>query len=69
MANRFDNNAYRTIGKLEEILHRVDQLPLLDNRSPDEIVGYDENGIPTSLTPPTSAASAQDSGSWEWNLT
>ncbi|HEV2398445.1 MAG TPA: type II toxin-antitoxin system VapB family antitoxin [Candidatus Sulfotelmatobacter sp.] len=32
--------------QLEEILRRVDQLPILDQRSPDEIVGYDENGLP-----------------------
>jgi uncharacterized protein HemX len=60
MANRFDNNADRTTRKLGEILNRVDQLPVLDNRSPDEIVGYDESGIPASVTPPTSVAPAQD---------
>ncbi len=32
--------------QLWEILRRVDQLPVLDTRSPDEIVGYDENGLP-----------------------
>lgn len=32
--------------QLEEILRRVDQLPILDSRSPDEIVGYDEHGLP-----------------------
>jgi len=32
--------------QLREILRRVDQLPILDSRSPDEIVGYDENGLP-----------------------
>ena len=31
---------------LREILERVDGLPVLDSRSPDEIVGYDENGLP-----------------------
>jgi antitoxin VapB len=30
-----------------EILHEMDKLPVLDNRSPDEILGYDENGLPT----------------------
>jgi antitoxin VapB len=34
------------MGQLREILHRVDQLPVLDSRSPDEIIGYDENGLP-----------------------
>lgn len=33
-------------GQLEEILQRVDRLPVLDSRSPDEILGYDENGLP-----------------------
>jgi antitoxin VapB len=32
--------------KLEEILSRVDKLPRVDERSEDEILGYDENGIP-----------------------
>ena len=31
---------------LDEILQRVDQLPVLDSRSPDEILGYDEHGLP-----------------------
>ena len=33
-------------GQLEEILQRVDRLPVLDSRSPDEILGYDEHGLP-----------------------
>jgi antitoxin VapB len=32
--------------QLEEILQRVDRLPILDSRTPDEIIGYDENGLP-----------------------
>jgi antitoxin VapB len=32
--------------KLYEILNRVDALPRLDSRTDDEILGYDENGIP-----------------------
>jgi len=32
--------------QLEEILRRVDQLPVLDSRSPEEILGYDEHGLP-----------------------
>ena len=32
--------------KLGEILARVDSLPRLDNRSEDEILGYDERGLP-----------------------
>ena len=34
------------LSQLREILHRVDQLPVLDSRTPDEIIGYDENGLP-----------------------
>ena len=33
-------------GQLQEILRRVDQLPVLDSRTPEEIVGYDEHGLP-----------------------
>jgi antitoxin VapB len=33
-------------GQLEEILERVDQLPILDARTPEEIMGYDEHGLP-----------------------
>jgi antitoxin VapB len=32
--------------KLHEILRRVDALPRLENRSEDEILGYDESGVP-----------------------
>jgi antitoxin VapB len=33
--------------QLDDILRRVDELPDLDPRTPDEIVGYDENGLPS----------------------
>jgi antitoxin VapB len=36
----------RLMSQLEEILNRVDRLPILDPRTPDEIVGYDEHGVP-----------------------
>ena len=32
--------------RLLEIANRVASLPRLDNRTPDEILGYDENGLP-----------------------
>jgi antitoxin VapB len=32
--------------QLQDILRRVDNLPDLDPRSPDEIIGYDEYGLP-----------------------
>lgn len=33
-------------GQLEELLRRVDALPVIDSRSADEILGYDEHGMP-----------------------
>ncbi|MGA7859288.1 MAG: hypothetical protein WCA11_15235 [Terracidiphilus sp.] len=36
----------RTKTELEEILRRVDSLPVLDSRTEDEILGYDEHGLP-----------------------
>ncbi len=59
MANQSNKKADETGRALSEILNRVDRPPVLDNRSTDEIVGYDENGVPTSATPPTPAAPAQ----------
>jgi len=32
--------------QMENILGRVDALPTLDTRSPDEIFGYDKHGLP-----------------------
>jgi len=32
--------------QIEDLLRRVDALPRLDSRTPDEILGYDENGLP-----------------------
>jgi antitoxin VapB len=32
--------------QLHEIARRVKALPVLDARTPDEILGYDENGLP-----------------------
>ena len=33
-------------GQVEELLRRVDALPNLDSRPEDEILGYDEHGVP-----------------------
>lgn len=41
---RADRNLRRDI---EKILARVDALPELDTRTADEIIGYDENGLPS----------------------
>jgi len=32
--------------QLEDILRRVDRLPVLDSRPADEILDYDEHGLP-----------------------
>jgi antitoxin VapB len=32
--------------QIDDILQRVDALPDLDPRTPDEIIGYDEDGLP-----------------------
>lgn len=32
--------------EIEDLLRRVDALPTLDPRSPEEIINYDENGLP-----------------------
>jgi antitoxin VapB len=34
------------LAKLQEIARRCAALPVIDDRSEDEILGYDENGIP-----------------------
>ena len=46
--------------EIDKILERVDRLPVLDSRTADKILGYGENGIPDSVTPPTAVPSAQD---------
>lgn len=33
--------------ELEAVVRRCDGLPVLDKRSADEIIGYDENGLPS----------------------
>ena len=33
--------------EIDAIVQRVAALPVLDDRSADEIMGYDENGLPT----------------------
>jgi antitoxin VapB len=32
--------------QLEDLLRRVDAMPVLDSRPADEILGYDEHGMP-----------------------
>lgn len=33
--------------RIDETVARLRALPVLDDRTPDEILGYDENGLPT----------------------
>ncbi len=35
------------VAQIDAISRRVAALPVLDDRSADEIIGYDEHGIPT----------------------
>ena len=35
------------LAKLREIIKQFDSLPVFDDREPDEIIGYDENGLPS----------------------
>jgi antitoxin VapB len=51
LEERFDRlrNQHRSqilAGQLEEILRRVDQLPVLASGGAAEILGYDEHGLP-----------------------
>jgi hypothetical protein len=41
----------RTKNEIDEILSRVDSLPILDSRPEDEILGYDGSGVPTGAGP------------------
>ena len=36
-----------TVDDLEDLFRCFDALPVLDDRTADEIIGYDENGLPT----------------------
>jgi antitoxin VapB len=44
LKNHRRNQALTT--QLDDILHRVDELPTRDSRTEDEILGYDEHGLP-----------------------
>lgn len=33
--------------RINEIIERARSLPILDSRTPDEIIGYNEHGLPT----------------------
>jgi antitoxin VapB len=42
-----DDRDERLLSELRAIRERVGSLPLLDARGDDDIVGYDEHGLPT----------------------
>jgi antitoxin VapB len=46
--NRLKNHRKKQIltTQLEDILRRVDEMPTRDSRTEDEILGYDEHGLP-----------------------
>lgn len=41
-----DPDTERWLEGIREIRREVAQLPVYDDRPPDEIIGYDENGLP-----------------------
>lgn len=43
---RRERGKRRLADELEEIAKRYESLPILDSRSPEEILDYDENGLP-----------------------
>ena len=44
---RRERSGRRLIDELEEIAKHCASLPVLDNRTADEILGYDEDGLPS----------------------
>ena len=38
---------HRVVSRVMEIAGRIASRPVLDSRSPEEILGYDENGLPS----------------------
>jgi antitoxin VapB len=43
---RRERTRRRLADELDEIARHCAQLPVLDSRTPDEILGYDEHGLP-----------------------
>ena len=40
-----EDDKEKRLARIYAILEEIDKLPVLDNRSADEIIGYDENGL------------------------
>lgn len=43
---RRQGSGRRLADELDEIAERVARLPVLDSRAPDDLLGYDERGLP-----------------------
>ncbi len=43
---RKKEDSERRLLEVKKIVQKVAKLPVLDNRTPDEIIGFDENGLP-----------------------
>jgi hypothetical protein len=72
MAERAKKRQRKQRKDLDEILRRVDELPVVDDRQPDDIIGYDEIGAPTteahvhpSVPSQDSPAEPFDFGAWK----
>jgi len=46
MRKRISNDRPKQPLRVADILQRMDALPTLDDRPDEEILGYDENGVP-----------------------
>lgn len=66
MAPQSSKKKRKKTHELKKILSRVDKLPVLDNRSPEEIIGYDESGVPScDPSPKPAAPPGGEPDSWE----
>lgn len=43
---RKHGNIGEKVQEINEMVKRFNQRPILNNRTPDEIIGYDEHGLP-----------------------
>ncbi|MEQ1705027.1 MAG: type II toxin-antitoxin system VapB family antitoxin [Rickettsiales bacterium] len=42
-----NKNTDERLKRIKEMVIKFNQRPVLDTRTPDEIIGFDENGLPT----------------------
>jgi hypothetical protein len=66
MTARSKKKAERAKIKVDDIMRRVDRLPILDSHTADEILGYDEGGLPqpSNLKPESEPATALPPAKW-----